>query len=131
MATQTIPIPLPDDPAHLTTLLMTLEKNGLCQVQSAYIVTTTNPTTATLLRNLIAPPKKAEPKPQPTEEPEREPEHNTYTDPSTGETYTRQKMGASLRFEKFEPGHRFHNGDGFLEVFRNKAGKLKLRKVEA
>jgi hypothetical protein len=135
---QTIPIPLPDNPEKtgtLTSLLRALEANGLCIVHQAVIVETDNRNTYRLIEELIQPPESVQPaKNGKTPVKKRSfVNSNVYTDPATGEEYSNHRLKTKLTRGNFALGQQFsHQGEGLLEVYRDLAtNKLQLRKVEA
>jgi len=140
---QTIPIPLPDNPEKtgaLTSLLRALEANGLCIVHQAVIVETQNRNTYRLIAELIQPPDpvRGQVRPSPAKNgkaPVKKSsvgQPNVYTDPATGEEFSNHRLKTRLARGIFALGQQFsHQGEGLLEVYRDPAtNKLQLRKVE-
>lgn len=133
--TQTIPIPLPENPeatAALTNFLRALEATGHCKVYQAVIVETGNSNAYRLIADLINPPD-----PEPIVKPEKNghsaeeaPVANVYTDPQTGTPYTVGEIRQALRFKRVALGQQFtHKGKGRVEVYETEEGKYALRKV--
>jgi hypothetical protein len=101
---QTIPIPLPD-----------------------------NPNTYRLIEELIRPPKPVQPAKNGKAPAKRSAiNSNVYTDAVTGEEYSNHRLRTNLTRKNFALGQQFsHQGQGLLEVYRDSAtNKLQLRKVE-